>query len=93
MSPLSTNPNLGQVVIFENVQFPFEPCLWPQLEVVVNDSGFLFGFGGCEWCYTTINLIPFSNFLNADDIKFSMFQLTKNQKKLDVTQKQLNTQA
>lgn len=78
-------------MIFNKVRLPLEPLLWPQLLIEVTDEGGLFGFGGCEYCYTTLPLIEFADeFIDEDAIKFAKAQLNKNQNKLALVQKQID---
>ncbi len=50
----------------------------------------MFGLGGCEWCYTTISLFEFADFLRPEDINFAKAQMNKNQNKICLVQKQIN---
>ena len=61
------------------------------LEVIFEDEGILLGFGGAEYCYTTIPLFEFADeFLTLEDINFAKAQLYKNQNKLMLVQPQIN---
>lgn len=73
------NPNIGRIVKFEGIRLPFEPLLWPQLEVQITDEGNVLGLSGCEQCYTTIALFNFaSDFLTEKDINYARAQMNKN---------------
>lgn len=86
----SRNPNFGSIMAFKNVELPFEPLLWPQLEITVVDEGNSFGLGGCEQCYAIFPIFEFADFLREEDINFGKSQLNKNQNKLSLVQRQIN---
>jgi len=62
----SKNPNITKFIQFENIKLPFEPLLWPLLEVDITDEGNMLGLGGCEACHTTITLFEFATDLLSE---------------------------
>lgn len=64
----TSNPNFGDLVVFEEVNLPREPLCWPYIEIQVRDQikdDFL-AFGGCEDCFTTLSLLEFAPLAKFD---------------------------
>jgi len=91
----TANPNFGEFARFRNVQLAKEPLCWPYIEILVDDAirdGALFGFSGCEDCFTTISLVTFAkDIVSGHDLMYAEAQLHRNQDRLMMVQNQIDS--
>lgn len=84
----TSNPNIGEIVEFKDVDLSNEPLCWPYLLVEIVDEAKTEALisslaGGCEDCFTTISLIEYAEGLIGEyDTKYAQLQLSRNQGQL-----------